>query len=113
MGDAIFYEKTVLWKDAFHTLIWQYPQSQKARMDAPVTRTVAAFSGQELSGARHCARAKRAAAKRTASDSLQNAAAQNRAAQKAAIQNCATVQGLLRTARVVKFPRRPGRPNSP
>ncbi|HEX9997490.1 MAG TPA: hypothetical protein VGB45_10130 [Abditibacterium sp.] len=44
VGSDIFYEKTLFKAGVFHTLIWQYPQSLKARLDAPVTRSVRSFS---------------------------------------------------------------------
>jgi hypothetical protein len=43
-GDDIFYEKTLFKNGVFHTLIWQYPKALKARLDAPVTRTVRSFA---------------------------------------------------------------------
>lgn len=42
-GDQIFYEKTVPRGDGFATILWQYPKSQKARLDEVVTRTTKAF----------------------------------------------------------------------
>lgn len=44
IGDDIFYEKALLKDGVFHTLIWQYPMSFKARLDAPLTRSVRSFS---------------------------------------------------------------------
>lgn len=44
VGNDIFYEKTLLQNDVFHTLIWQYPQTAKKRLDASVSRSAAAFS---------------------------------------------------------------------
>lgn len=41
-GD-IFYEKTVRRGDTFATLIWEYPRSMRAQLDAPVTRSVRSF----------------------------------------------------------------------
>ena len=48
VGDAIFYEKTVNWNGVFHTMIWRYPKSLKARLDAPVSRTVRAFDARNF-----------------------------------------------------------------
>ena len=44
LGDKIFYQKTVLWNGAFHSLLWQYPTSLRRRLDAPVTRSALAFT---------------------------------------------------------------------
>jgi hypothetical protein len=46
-GDDIFYEKTLFKNGVFHTLIWQYPKTLKARLDAPVTRTVRSFTAEQ------------------------------------------------------------------
>ncbi len=48
IGGDIFYQKTVLWKGAFHTMIWRYPASQRKRMDAPVTRTTRSFAAENF-----------------------------------------------------------------
>lgn len=42
-GSQIFYEKTVPQGDGFATMLWQFPRSQRPRMDAIVTRTSRAF----------------------------------------------------------------------
>jgi len=44
-GDQIFYEKTVPQNDGFATMLWQFPASRRARMDAVVTKTSRAFQG--------------------------------------------------------------------
>jgi len=44
-GDQIFYEKTVPQGDGFATMLWQFPVSRRARMDAVVTKTSRAFQG--------------------------------------------------------------------
>ncbi len=44
LGADIFYEKTLLRNGVFHTLIWQYPQILKKRLDAGVARSAASFS---------------------------------------------------------------------
>ena len=42
-GKEIFYEKTIPLRGGFATMLWQYPQSRKATLDAAVTRTTRAF----------------------------------------------------------------------
>lgn len=44
LGADIFYEKTLLRDGVFHTLIWQYPQNLKKRLDPILTRSALAFS---------------------------------------------------------------------
>ena len=44
IGDDIFYEKTLLRGQVFHSLIWQYPKSLRSNLDAPVTRSVRTFT---------------------------------------------------------------------
>lgn len=44
LGADIFYEKTLLRNGVFHTLIWQYPQNLKKRLDPSLTRSARAFS---------------------------------------------------------------------
>lgn len=48
VGNDIFYEKTVLHQGAFCTLIWEYPRSMRARLDAPVTRAFGSFAPQNF-----------------------------------------------------------------
>ncbi|PQV63352.1 hypothetical protein B1R32_1127 [Abditibacterium utsteinense] len=43
LGADIFYEKTLLRRGVFHTLIWQYPKVLKKRLDASVSRSAASF----------------------------------------------------------------------
>lgn len=50
LGADIFYEKTLLRNGVFHTLIWQYPQNLKRRLDASLTRSAAAFSAGRSAG---------------------------------------------------------------
>lgn len=63
-GDQIFYEKTVARGDGYATILWQYPQSQKAKLDAVVTRSTRAFGGTERM-AKHVERAPRGVARRS------------------------------------------------
>ena len=44
IDDHIFYEKTVFYGDTFCTMIWEYPQSDRQRLDGPVTRSFASFT---------------------------------------------------------------------
>lgn len=44
-GNQTFYEKTVPQGDGFATMLWQFPASRRARMDAVVTKTSRAFQG--------------------------------------------------------------------
>ena len=48
VGADIFYQKTVLWKDAFHTMLWRYRASQRRRLDAAVIKTTRAFAARNF-----------------------------------------------------------------
>ena len=43
VGGNIFYEKTLMKRDQFHTFFYEYPRAQKKVMDAPVNRSFASF----------------------------------------------------------------------
>ncbi len=43
VGADVFYEKTLLQRGTFHTLIWQYPKTLKKRLDASVSRSASSF----------------------------------------------------------------------
>ncbi len=49
LGADIFYEKTLLRRGVFHTLIWQYPKSLKKSLDAGVSRSASSFSATAVS----------------------------------------------------------------
>lgn len=64
LGADIFYEKTRLQNGVFHTLIWQYPQGLKKRLDASVARSTASFSVAKTAAPKPVSRAQPKASSR-------------------------------------------------